>query len=85
MPCKKIFKHDGTPFGAKHAAENWLDAKGYSVGPSQNCAPQAIFKGDVYVLKWRDLTTEERSQRDGALVASKGYDAVITLKKEPAY
>lgn len=55
------FKNEGT-FEAMRAAEAWLAARGFSVGPSQVCAPRAIWHGDCWISKWRNLSAKEKSQ-----------------------
>ena len=45
---------------ANRAAEAWLDARGFSVGPSQVDGPRAIWHGDCVISKWRNLSEQEK-------------------------
>ena len=54
------FKNEGT-FEATNAAEAWLHARGFSVGSSQVGGPRAIFYGDCFVSKWRNLSKREKA------------------------
>lgn len=49
-------------FEASHAAEKWLDDRGFSYGPSQADGPQAIWFGDCDISKWRNLSRKERAE-----------------------
>ncbi|HBI70677.1 MAG TPA: hypothetical protein DDZ22_17230 [Massilia sp.] len=75
------FRNEGT-FEAMRAAEAWLDARGFSVGPSQVCAPRAIWHGDCWISKWRNLSPKERAQAH-ALMEGDGRNGPvwITLTK----
>lgn len=53
------FTNTGT-FQACYAAEAWLDARGFSVGPSQVDGPRAIWHGDCAISKWRNLSAQEK-------------------------
>jgi len=64
--AKKIFENKGT-FEALHAAEKWLTDHDYSYGPTQVCAPQAIFRGDCYVSKWRNLSAKDKTEMVGTI------------------
>lgn len=55
------FNNAGT-FAASYAAEAWLRDRGFSVGPSQACGPQAIWFGDCAISKWRNLSAKERRE-----------------------
>lgn len=74
-----IFKGDGSTFSAKFEAEDWLRDNGYSFGPSCVGYPQAVFKGDCYVSKWRNLSPKERLSVDGVLHAHREGDATLRL------
>lgn len=49
-------------FEASHAAQKWLDERGFSYGPSQADGPQAIWHGDCDISKWRNLSRKEREE-----------------------
>ena len=83
MRFEKIFKGDGSTFGATYEAEAWLKGNGYSYGSSCVCSPQGVVKGDVYISKWRNMTKKEQSQMDGLLYAGRDQDARLVLKKGP--
>ena len=53
------FNNVGT-WEANRAAEAWLDARGFSVGPSQVDGPRAIWHGDCCISKWRNLSAQEK-------------------------
>lgn len=53
------FTNPGT-FEAMRAAEAWLDARGFSIGPSQVDGPRAIWHGDCAISKWRNLSAKEK-------------------------
>lgn len=80
---KKVFKNDGTAFGATYKAEKWLRDNGYSVGSSCVFSPQGVMKGDFIIAKWRNLSPKERSEMDGTLQAARDQDAVLCLKDAP--
>jgi hypothetical protein len=54
------FNNVGT-FEAMRSAEAWLDARGFSVGPSQADGPRAIWHGDCWISKWRNLSAKEKA------------------------
>lgn len=56
---QRVFNNEGT-FQANYAAKEWLDARGFSYGPSQACAPTAVWFGDCIISKWRNLSPQER-------------------------
>ena len=53
------FNNAGT-WEANRAAEAWLDALGFSVGPSSVDGPRAIWHGDCSISKWRNLSAQEK-------------------------
>lgn len=55
------FKNEGT-FQACYAAEEWLYARGFSVGPSQVDGPRAIWHGLCAISKWRNLSAAEKRE-----------------------
>ena len=84
MERQKIeFHGNGETFSAKYEAEAWLSKNGYSYGSSSVDGPQGVVKGeDVYISKWRGMTTKEKSQLDGTLRAGREGVAVLWLKTE---
>lgn len=52
------FKDQGD-FAATYAAEDWLRARGFSVGSMQRSASRAIWHGNCYVSKWRGLSAKD--------------------------
>lgn len=84
MAFQKIFKGDGSTFGATYEAEAWLRDNGYSYGSSCVCSPQGVLKGDYCISKWRNLSMKERSEMDGLLHAGRDQDARLVLKQGPA-
>lgn len=83
MSFEKIFKGDGSTFGATYEAQRWLRDNGYSYGSSCVMYPQGVVKGDVYIAKWRNMTPAERNAMDGTLDAGRDRQAVLRLKIAP--
>lgn len=54
-------------FDSLHGARTWLKEYGYSCGQVQAGAPVAVFKGDVIVAKWRNLSEADRAAADGII------------------
>ncbi|MBG9991570.1 hypothetical protein [Pseudoalteromonas sp. NZS37] len=77
MANEKVFKHDGTTFGAKFTAEEWLRENGFSYGSSSHDGPQGIVKGDAYIAKYRHLSKDDKEAMDGWLYAGRDQDARI--------
>jgi hypothetical protein len=75
------FAQVGT-WAAKDAAEDWLHARGFSIGPSQVCAPRAIWHGDYSISKWRNLSPQEK--RDvHAIMEGDIREGPVTIKLMP--
>lgn len=77
MANEKMFKHDGTTFGAKCAAEKWLRENGFSYGSSSRDGPQGIVKGDAAIAKYRNLSSADKGEMDGWLYSGRDQDARI--------
>lgn len=54
---------------ARTKAEAALKAAGFSVGSRQRGAPSGILLGDYRIAKWRNLSTDEREQLHGKMMA----------------
>lgn len=79
-PVKEIvFKATGTVFMAYREAEYWCKQNGYSYGSMCHPQPTAIFKGDVYVAKWKNLTSKERNSVDGIITGDDYREGDITI------
>jgi hypothetical protein len=52
--------NDKGDFAASHAAVDWLDKHGFSVGSMQAGSPRAIWYGDCYISKWRGLSAQDK-------------------------
>ena len=70
----------GSDFGAQYAAEAWLRERGFSLGPSQVDGPQAIWHGDCYVSKWRNLSAAEKREVHAIMDGARGGMVRITLR-----
>ena len=77
----KTFSETGT-FQALYAAEAWLAANCYSVGPTCREMPSGILKGDFVIAKWKNLTKKEIEQLDGCLQGDKRDGPIIVSLKE---
>ena len=60
------FTQDGE-FEAYRAAQEWLNAGGFSWGQGQRGAPCGILFGDFIIAKWKNLTIAERRECHGEL------------------
>ncbi len=80
MANKKVFKHDGTTFGAHYAAQKWLRENGYSYGSSSHNGPAGIVKGNVAIAKYRHLSSADKDSMDGWLYSGRDQDAKIIFK-----
>lgn len=67
----KDFNKEGT-FESLYAAHEWLTDNGYSYGSLDVPNPVGILKGEWYISKWRNLTTTQRNQLDGTMIALNG-------------
>lgn len=75
-----VFANVGT-FEAARAAEQWLDDRGFSWGPSQVGGPQAIWHGDCAISKWRNLSAAEKRDCHATMDGEKREGPVtITLR-----
>lgn len=54
-------------FEAYRAAQEWLNAGGFSWGQGQRGAPCGILFGDFIIAKWKNLTLAERRECHGEL------------------
>lgn len=70
----------GDDFGAQRAAEAWLRARGFSYGPSQCDGPQAIWYGDCYISKWRNLSAKEKRDANATMDGARAGVVRITLR-----
>ena len=61
-----LFNEHGD-FMAYRSAEAWAKEHGYSSGSMCSPEPTALFKGDHYVAKWRNLNKKERESVDGVI------------------
>lgn len=71
----------GDDFGAQHAAEAWLQARGFSFGSSQCDGPQAVFFGEFHVSKWRNLSPAEKCAAHGLMDGARSSWVRITLRE----
>jgi len=79
---KKVFKAE-EGFQSYYKAEKFLDDNGYSYGSSDTSAYVAIWKGDCYISKWRNLSPKERSTCHGLITGDKRNGPVtVTIKDE---
>lgn len=73
------FKDEGD-FMAYHSAEYWAKQNGYSCGSMCSPQPTALFKGECYIAKWKNLSVKERKSVDGVITGSyRNGPVVITL------
>lgn len=63
------FKDEGD-FMAYHSAEYWAKQNGYSYGSMCSPQPTALFKGEAYVAKWKNLSVKERKSVDGVITGA---------------
>lgn len=54
-------------FEAMYAAEQWCADNGYSVGAGQRGSPRGLLRGDFVIMKWRNLSAQERAELDGTM------------------
>lgn len=73
-----IFNNKGE-FAASYAAEKWLRDRGFSFGSSQADGPQAIWHGDCYVSKWRNLSAKEKREMH-AVMDGDGRDGPVHIR-----
>ncbi|HEX8610206.1 MAG TPA: hypothetical protein VF800_02875 [Telluria sp.] len=69
-------------FAASRAAEEWLRERGFSFGPSQADGPQAIWHGDCYVSKWRNLNAKDKREMH-AVMDGDGRNGPIKIRLLP--
>ena len=67
---------------ATRKAEEWLKEEGYSFGTMQAGAPRAIKKGDYFINKWRNLSSEEKRDIDGTMEGNERYGPVTVKIKD---
>lgn len=72
-PFKTIIFEGDNDFEAYRKAEKWVKENGYSAGSMCSPSPTAIFKGDCYVAKWRNLSVKERNSADGYITSVNNY------------
>lgn len=58
---------DKGDFLAMHAAERFLDERGFSFGPTQGHDPRAIMFGDYLVSKWGNLSRQNIADNHGVM------------------
>lgn len=68
-PINEVLFNEEGDFMAYHAAESFAKEHGYSIGSMCSPMPTALFKGDCYVAKWRNLSKKEQDQVDGIITA----------------
>lgn len=74
-----VFEGDGSDFSAARQAEQWIRARGWSVGPTDRSHIRAVMFGPDWVIaKWRNLTECERGRTDAVLQGS-GRKGPLTL------
>ena len=88
MSYYKSFKADGD-FGAMRAAEDWLRARGFSVGSTCRGYPRGVLYGDYSIAKWRNLTSAEVAGLHGVMRGNRaggfrGADVTIELSERDA-
>lgn len=59
--------HDTGDFVATHAAEDFLEHAGFSVGRTQRGERRGILFGDYDIQKWRNLNEAERQELHGVM------------------
>lgn len=57
-------------YEACHAAERFLQERGFSVGIMQGPSPRAIMLGDYQIAKWRNLSREDIAKNHGAMTGN---------------
>jgi hypothetical protein len=62
----KTFDQQGD-FAANYAAEQWLREAGYSVGIMERGSPRGILRGNYLIMKWRNLSPQDRKALDGQM------------------
>lgn len=79
---KKVFKAEGD-FKSYYKAERFLDDNGYSYGSSDISAYVAIWKGDCYISKWRNLSSKEKSECHGLITGDhRNGPVTVTIKDD---
>lgn len=76
---EKVFKADGTTFGAYYKACEWLTENGYSYGSGCITGPIGVVKGDACISKYRHLSIRDINSMDGWLHHSRDKDAKIVF------
>jgi hypothetical protein len=79
---KVEFNQTGT-FEASRAAEQWIRARGFSIGPSQVMAPRAIWHGQCYVSKWRGLSAQDKREMH-AIMEGDNREGPVTIRLLPS-
>ena len=74
----KVFDQSGT-FSALHAALNWLQERGYSVGRLCNDAPIGFKQGEWDISKWWNLSSEDKGVLDGAVISDDFRSGPVTV------
>ena len=70
-------------FAAVGAAEDALDAAGFSVGSMQAGAPRGILYGQGFAIaKWRHLDSAARAQLHGIMEGGRAGPVTVTLYHE---
>lgn len=64
---EKDFPATGQTFGAITAAEKWCRDHGLSVGSMCSGLPIGLMRGDYAIMKWRNLSDEDRAGLDGQI------------------
>jgi hypothetical protein len=54
-------------FKAVHAAEEWCEKQGISVGSMQGPSPRGLMYGNYAIAKWRNLNDKEREELHGTM------------------
>ena len=78
----KVFNETGD-FAAFYAASSWLRENGYSFGSMQRENPIGIMKGDWYISKWTNMSSDEIRQLDGRIIGDMRNGPVTVTIKDP--
>lgn len=79
---EKTFKSTGT-FTAINDATKWLQENGFSVGRMCSPDPIGFKKGDWNIMKWRNLSNDDRGMLDGRITSSdfREGDVIVTFNE----
>ncbi len=72
------FNEKGT-FESLNKARCWLNENNYSDGSLCGDKPVGLLKGDFFIAKWKNLTTEEIKELDGVMISNDFREGEVFL------